>query len=374
MFIALILSVVLLWFLQEFLFNKFWDKKLTVELKFSESYIYEGDESVLKEVVKNDKRFPIPAVDVRLAVGRAIKFVNDAKENSAISDKTYKRDVFSFIGRQQITRKLHFVAEKRGLYEIKEADATVYDFFFIGQGILSYAQDTRIFVYPSVVSTERINLICQDISGMIISQNKLNPDPFEFYGIREYVNTDPMNHINWKASVRTGDLMVNQFDSTTNVNLQILLDLEDPYIIKYDDLVEECIRIVASLSGRLVSKNMPLTVKSNGIDYENGEMIDMYMPAGGGKIMELNQKLACVDTANIKMSAVGLLENVSQSVTDRITYIFVSKNRSEELIQAVAALAKKSANILWVMPEYENAEADEIRLPGVKVLRWEVSS
>lgn len=374
MFVALIVGLILLWKLQSVLLRKCWSNKLSVKLEFIDRHIYEGDESTLKEVVINDKHLPVLAVDVRLAISRNLKFISNAKENSTISDQTYKRDVFSFLGRQQITRKLRFVGEKRGLYEFSEVDVSGYDFFLRYIGRVTLPQDVSLFVYPKIVSAERINLICQDISGMVISQVKLNPDPFEFYGIREYVNTDPMNHINWKASARTDTLMVNQFDSTTTINLQILLELEDLGIWKKEELQEESIRIAAALASRIVSKNMPVTLVSNALDYQTDEMIDIYMAAGGGNVQQMNEKLACIQLDEIQMAATEFIKEIAQNIRDRGTYILISKNYTEEVLKSLSVLAQKNVEILWIMPQYAYEEPVVVEIPGVKLLRWEVAA
>ena len=62
---------------------------------------------------------------------------------------------------------------------------------------------------------------------MVLTQNRMYPDPFEFSGIRDYQRTDPMKHINWKASASAGRLMVNQHDSTTSAEVTVFLDVED---------------------------------------------------------------------------------------------------------------------------------------------------
>lgn len=109
-----------------------------------------------------------------------------------------------------------------------------------------------MYVFPEQINTSRISLVCKEISGMLLSQQKLQPDPFEFSGIRDYCKTDPINHINWKASARMGNLMVNQFDSTTSISPIIILDIEDSQILKHENLVEKNISITSSLAGNKI--------------------------------------------------------------------------------------------------------------------------
>ena len=42
-------------------------------------------------------------------------------------------------------------------------------------------------------------------------------------GIREYVQGDPIRHIHWKTTARTGKLMVKEFDTGSGLNLAVML-------------------------------------------------------------------------------------------------------------------------------------------------------
>lgn len=49
-------------------------------------------------------------------------------------------------------------------------------------------------------------------------------DGFDFYGLREYADGDSYRDINWKASAKTGDIMVNQFELSTGSEVTLLVD------------------------------------------------------------------------------------------------------------------------------------------------------
>ena len=58
MLILLLLGLLLAFLLQRIIYEKNWKKRLDVTLKFQDSWIYEGEKSALKEVVKNDNLLP----------------------------------------------------------------------------------------------------------------------------------------------------------------------------------------------------------------------------------------------------------------------------------------------------------------------------
>lgn len=49
-------------------------------------------------------------------------------------------------------------------------------------------------------------------------------DGFDFYGLREYVSGDSYSDVNWKASARADELMVNQFERATSTEVAFLVD------------------------------------------------------------------------------------------------------------------------------------------------------
>jgi uncharacterized protein (DUF58 family) len=371
----LLIGIFFLWFLQNRLFKKYWLCGLSVSLRFQDSYIFEGESTAVKETVTNDKRLPLSAVSVRISMDRNLAFLNEASENSDVSDRTYKRDIFSFLPRQQVTRTLPVLGKKRGLYRITVADVTACDFFFQGNHYANFPQNTQLFVYPKPVDIRRIALISRAISGSILSKNRLHPDPFEFCGIREYRREDPMNRINWKASARTGELMVNQFDSTTDYSVTIFLDLEDPYILKYEPLTEESVRIAASLAAYLISQRMQVRVVSNGVDLLAPETavpkgLDLSFPAGSGQLSVLYEKLSCVDSANVTCRMEELLLKREFSAASGETYVVISKNHTDELFASVQRLMRSQNDVLWVMPVFPSDSKPAF--DGISVFHWEV--
>lgn len=372
MLFVLLFGIFVAYKIQAYLFKKFWNKNLSAKIQFTDPYIYEGESSSLKEVVINDKSLPLPAVSVRFALSRNLELKHGGQENSTTTDQTYRRDIFSFLFHQQITRTLPFVGKRRGYYEINDTEITASDLFFHKTMQMHIKQASQMYVFPAPVNVDRIHNICRAISGMILTQNRLHPDPFEFSGIREYRKEDPMNHINWKASARTGSLMVNQFASTTNIELTMLFDLEDRYILKYPELLEETIRIVSSLAAKLAAAKMPLTVKGNVYERDTKNPFQEYLPSGGSKMSDLNQKLACVDSEDIAYTFESLLEKEANQTTGDHTYILISKNSTPQIIEQIQQLISHNNHILWIIPMTNQEQEIPCSMPSLEIIRWEV--
>lgn len=380
MLILLLFGVLCAWYLQKEIYRKYWARGLSASVRFTEPYTYEGETSFFLEEISNHKFLPLPTLEVRIVTSRNLEFGGEAKENASISDQSYLRDVFAFLGYQKVIRRLPFVCRKRGLYDVRSAELIGYDLLYSNKYYMEQKQQTQLYVYPRQVDIRRIRLICQSISGMVIAQQKLFPDPFEFSGIREYQVTDPMHRINWKASARSNELMVNQYDSTTNMQVTLVLDVEDSGIMKYQELTEESIRILSSLAAELTAKGAELEVRSNACvrktsgNPENDpsfEVLSMHLKSGTGQIQEFNQKLACIEEQQIVSPAAQILLEDSLLQDAGKIVVLLSKNKTEENEEALQMLARRGSQVLWVIPVHPYMEQETAKR-GVTELYWEV--
>lgn len=371
MLILLLAGVMIAWYLQFIIYRKQWDRGLAVEVRFEDSYVYEGDVSYLREEISNNKILPLPALEVRLSMDRSLIFSGEAGKNASVSDRNYQRDVFAFFGRQKVIRRIPFVCSRRGFYRITQSEVVGYDLLYSHEYYQERPQETQMYVYPAPVDVGRIRFICRMISGMVLSQRRLYPDPFEFSGIREYQVTDPMNHINWKASARSGSLMVNQHDSTTSISVSLVLDVCDPGIWKKEELVEESIRITSSLAAELVGKGMDLDLISNACD--ETDILHMHMKSGAGLLQEMYQKMACIDITSPTRPLSAVIGDDSFRKQSGHIYVLVSKNVRDNLQSVTEHLADTSSQVLWVVPFHSYME-EEIPndMPGIRFIRWEV--
>jgi uncharacterized protein (DUF58 family) len=84
---------------------------------------------------------------------------------------------------------------------------------------------TEALVYPSVEPTHGFLEILPALQGALESQSKGRGQ--DLYALRGYIPTDSARHVHWKASARSGSLMVREF--TREEDCRVLLVL-DPHI------------------------------------------------------------------------------------------------------------------------------------------------
>ena len=129
---------------------------------------------------------------------------------------------------QGVTRIIHRVRfRKRGTHVLGEFEVVAIDplgvFAFTGR----VSCEGEIVVYPQPEPLNSFTLSgadrygWQEFTAAALRGVSVDPD-----GVREYAPGDPLRHIHWRQTARTGRLAVIEFEEPQTVNLVIVLDLQ----------------------------------------------------------------------------------------------------------------------------------------------------
>lgn len=373
MIFILLLWVGIFYIIQNAIYAKLWNKGLSIDMNFEQEAVYEGEIASLLEVITNAKKLPIPVLEVAFELNKEMNYLNS--ENTVITDRNYKRDFYVLFSWQRITRSLNFCCKKRGYYEINHADIRSFSLLMNHKFYRKDEQNSYLYVYPKRISTDRIDIPYNKIMGSILTRRYLYEDPFEFMGIREYQISDPMNKVNWKASARSGDYMVNVYGSTAMVSVCIFIDVEDIMILKYETLLEESLRIASSLAARLIRAGIEVEVISNGKDLVTAKEINIDKGNGGYQIKAINRSLARIGF-NHKVSSIipYIRKHQIETKDNNVLNVLISKNYnqiSQEFYEATANYSE----LLWIVPYHSDlADMDTKTITGSRneTIMWEV--
>lgn len=320
------------------LYDRFWSKGLSCSISFTQEYAVEDETSALSEVIVNRKLLPLPVLEISFHMDKRLHF--SSKENSSLSDQTYRRDVFTASMRQKITRTLPFKCAGRGYFRINEMGLTAQDLFLTRKYISHMPQNTEFYVLPRTIPTHQVQIPYARIMGEVLSRKRVCDDPFEFGGLREYSRGDPMKYINWKATARAGKLLINIHESTLSQRVILAIDME----AGSDFLNEYAVRLACSLSERLLAEGIELDLYSNGTDVQTGEAWSMEGVSGSGSLLAVKKKLACLQSGSDLAPVCGCLPPPGDDLT-----VLVSRSQRDDLGRAFSELVGKGHG-LWVIP------------------------
>ena len=340
----------LLYLAERWLFNKYWEKGLSVKLDFTDVAVTEGDETLLQEVITNRNFIPLHILQVNFQTDTGLDFTDSS--NCSVTDRVNVLDVFSLRFYERVTRQLSLRCDKRGYYNILRTSLVASDLFSPDIHYANRDQNTEMYVYPKEMPGQRIDLPFQQMMGEVVSKRFLFEDNFTFRGIRDYAPTDSMGDINWKASAKTGGLKVNLHDYTSSPEVMIVLNVDEPGILFETELLEDCIRYAFTFAKAFINENVPVSLLTNGKDKVTGETISLEAGASQDHIRNFARALARIELTPggaVSMSDLVFAE-LSRNRSQQLTYLYISTSRRDDAINAAKELTDKKGKLMWICP------------------------
>lgn len=364
--IALIIATII-YIVQQRLYSRFWNKNLDVSIDFMDEFIECGERSMLTEVINNAKFLPLPVFHVKFSTTRSFRF--DDMENASVTDSYHRNDVFSVMGNQKITRRLGFTASKRGIYNINSFNIIARDFFMTRNFAASIKSNAQIYVFPAKIKHYEFDVICNTLMGDIENKKSLVEDPYTFRGIREYDTSDSISKINWKATARREELMVNLYNHSSEQRVKILLNLETDIMVKIEHMQEICIELASSLSNYFLSKKIPVMLESNGLDLVTKSRGHVSYGASRNHQISIDKYLARIgENAGLDDFFEILNSEISEMQKDT-TYIVISSYCKDDLMEKLDYMKQQGMDVYMIVPFYDIKVPENIR---AYTYGWEV--
>lgn len=357
--ISIFLALIIALFILRFLYQKLCLNNLDVQLSFSENTATEGATLVLSTVVKNAKWLPLPWVSIKFQLSKFLQF--DDMQSGQISDDYYRNDLYNLLMYQQITRRFSFKCTKRGFFPIKSLDITCWDLFLDRKYAKNFDCRAHLTVYPSSIPLEEIDELCTRINGNIQAKRFIYPDPFTFRGIREYSQNDPLKAVNFKASAKGQDLMVNLWDYSVSRQVVLMLNLQKQSVWHNEVLDEQAIRVAASLARRLTAMHVPITFISHDIQIAEG--------AGETQLNNILEVLAHMDiNMNFSTPFAEVLRHTFNTYQQEPEYWLISTYHGEDIEAAYNRIEGFGAKCAWVIPYSQQVYVNEDFLDRKKAI------
>lgn len=263
--IVLIIIFLLIYFVQNTIYNKYALSRLEYKCTFSTEEAVQGDEIELIEVIKNDKLLPLPWFKTELVTSNWLLF---ADADSVTTDKTrFVPSFFTLKPHYKITRKWNVKCLKRGVFKVKNVIAVTSDLFAVSSFSKGFDVNAEITVLPKPFDLTKYFFSPKNISGDIVVKRGIIEDPFYVSGVREYTERDSLNKINWLATARQNEIMVRNNDSTTQQTVAIILNMQSSEFERgmsgRQREMEFAIRVCASLFENTLESGMPFRFMAN---------------------------------------------------------------------------------------------------------------
>ena len=183
-----------------------------------------ANQSVRASVALQNEKITMPSFSLR--VEGAKRSGKNKKQGKATTDPVAMLETpvfFPYIPRHEtIKQAVPLLFPRRGVYR-QEAFRIVtrFPFGFLEKG-RRIDLPTEAVVYPSVEGNAQLLDVLPGIQGALESFSRGHGQ--DLYSLRGYLPMDSARHVHWKASARTGSLMVREFAREEDARVLLIFD------------------------------------------------------------------------------------------------------------------------------------------------------
>jgi hypothetical protein len=315
--------------------------KLIYKRNISKSTVEINEEFEITTIIENEKIIPVLFLQVveKIPFQLTYKFKADVIYGE---EHIHHTTTMFLMPKQRIKRTFKVFLKQRGLYLF--SDVTLIAGDFLGLTTTSMQQEylQEVVVYPSSLNIEKELKPFGSYYGDISVKRWIISDPILTIGIREYTGYEPQNSIHWPSSLKTGMLMVKNYDYTTDNKVMIVLSIEcsRPFWSNIDMAkIEKFFSITRSIMEELEGLGIPYSFVTNIQSNESG-IKESYIPYGYGAV-HFYDILEFLGRANYNVSIFfeKVLDNLINTHEKSITYVLITPKLLNEYIDSINQLS-----------------------------------
>ena len=356
--------------LELFIYRKHALDDLSLDVHFSTDLAQYGEIIEVVETAHNNKRMPLPFLLLKFESPVSLKFLD--MTNTTMSDLLYREDMLTMKPFSRHTRRIKAQCIKRGYYSFVRVNITTSDILLIEKLTKEFDNSSNITILPELVNVDEFRSLMSITFSDVQQRRTLLTDPFAFSGIREYQPWDPMKSINWTATARSGDFMVNQNASTSMRQVTILMNLEFYNQKHSDSLLEKSISLAYSYMQQLSEAGIPCSLHTNGKDILTGLPVSVDTSSNVDDMPKRGEKLARIDLKQEVLPFSDIVEaHIGHSRSDDFTVI-ISPRYDASFRESLINILSIRPSLLWVMPCYRLSQKIDVESElKDKYYRWE---
>lgn len=169
---------------------------------------------------------------------------------------------------QSVTLSYTLTCTRRGYHRIGPTVFESGDLFGLHKRFRTASKRDYVTVLPTIAYIDTYAVSSRRPQGPVRITNRIYDDPSRINNLREYQPGDPLSKIHWKATAKTGELIVKTFEATSVTGGTLVLDLhEDSYLEETrESRMELAITTTASIAYLLQMSGEQTGLLTNGRD------------------------------------------------------------------------------------------------------------
>jgi len=160
--------------------------------------------------------------------------------SKTIFNEQFKKINLSLLPQKEKTFTFELYCRYSGNYEIGVERIEIEDFLGLFKLTYKIPFPLSITVYPRIITLERFKLKTDFTSESYSSSISRNEDMGVLKDVRKYVYGDTLKKVHWKLSAKLNEIMIKQFENTTESSVLIIPDFrKNDYTIEQNTVIED---------------------------------------------------------------------------------------------------------------------------------------
>jgi uncharacterized protein (DUF58 family) len=275
-------------------------------------------------------------------------------------DRNWKKDFFIEAG-QSMNIEYFLTPVERGEYHFGKINVYVQTALRLVTRRYSFDREHTVKVYPSYIQMRRYQLhaVASHLQQSGVKRMRRLGHSMEFEQIKEYVRGDDYRTINWKATARRGDFMVNNF--TDERSQQIYCIINKGRLMKMP--FEGMTLLDHAINASLVISNVALQKQDKAGLITFGQSLDAFIPADK-KPTQINHILEALykqQTNFLEPDFEKLFSIVRNRITHRSLLVLFTNFESYDSLEREMPVLKRLAHYhLLMVVFFENTEIKQL--------------
>ena len=339
--------VLLIW-----LTGKHWPRYAFRRLTYSRSLerrrAFIGDVLDYHITVNNDKLLPMIWLDISDTFPLGLQTGGTYRRGVGAEAELDHRITTSLLPYQKVTWRYRVRCRTRGYHRIGPARLRSGDMFGLTSAEQHIPDVEYLLVYPRIVDLRRILTLWERPLGDGRGHRFVQDDPSRFVGLRNYLPSDPLKRIDWKATARHNKLESRVFEPAATRYMLIALNArtgDAAWQGSNRRLFERAVTVAASVAEYARNENYTFGLVSNAIASYSSKW--MSVPPGTGNL-QLESVLECLAMAGpfwvTELSSV--LRSESESLSSGATVVLVTALISRAVIQEAEQIRRRGHRLI----------------------------
>ena len=297
--------------------------------------------------VENGKLLPMIWLDISDAFPIGLHTSGAYQRGVGAEAELDHRITTSLLPYQRVTWRYRVRCRARGNHRIGPARLRSGDLFGFNSAELNVPDVAYLLVYPRLVDLRRLMVPWEQPLGIARGRRRIQDDPSRFVGLRDYLPTDPLKHIDWKATARHGRLETRIFEPAATHSMLIALNArtgDAAWQGSNRRLFERAVTVAASVAEYAEREHYSFGLVSNAVASYSSKWLSV--AAGSGRL-QLEAVLEALAMAGpfwvAELSAV--LRTEAQRLPSDATVVVITAILTPSVAQETAEIRRRGHRV-----------------------------